>query len=336
MKDPLVSVVIPTRNRAFCLRETLPTYLNQTCVGEVVVVDDASSDDTCEVVRGALAASSIPVRYVRHRKRAGAPAARNTGIDNAVHPFLFFGEDDVFLEEGHIACLAGKMQTCNGDIISGRIVYLRAGETPDTALRRQILTCVKGKAVINRELILLNHDAELNTDTEVPFAHALILVKTDVAREARFDLKYPVNGFREETDFQLEVKRRGGRIILTPDTNCFHMLYSATCGGGQRESHWLLYEFWAFVNNRRFLAKHWDVLNDALGGIESVSKLCMNFAGHRWRRRVVSGARRCWQNGLASVLRALWRTKVLLVRIGSLLIPSRLRSWIKRRFIDFG
>jgi cellulose synthase/poly-beta-1,6-N-acetylglucosamine synthase-like glycosyltransferase len=51
MGDPLVSVVVPTYNRAYCLERTLSSALSQSHRNlEIVVVDDGSTDATEELV----------------------------------------------------------------------------------------------------------------------------------------------------------------------------------------------------------------------------------------------------------------------------------------------
>ena len=50
-KEPLVSVIIPTYNRAHLIGETLDSVLAQTYQNwECIIVDDGSSDDTDEVI----------------------------------------------------------------------------------------------------------------------------------------------------------------------------------------------------------------------------------------------------------------------------------------------
>ncbi len=70
-------VVVPTYNGARFLPRCLAAVFAQTLPpAEVVVVDDASTDDPAAVV----AALGLPVRVVRHPVNRGLPATRNTGI----------------------------------------------------------------------------------------------------------------------------------------------------------------------------------------------------------------------------------------------------------------
>ena len=75
---PFVSIVIPTYNRARFLGRSVRSVLNQTYKNfEVIVVDDASTDDTAEIIK---TFKDDRIRYIRHDANAGGAAARNTGI----------------------------------------------------------------------------------------------------------------------------------------------------------------------------------------------------------------------------------------------------------------
>ena len=89
---PEVTVVIPTRNRACLLPVAVSAALAQEDVEvEVVVVDDASTDDTPKVL-AELADERL--RVVRLRARHGVARARNIGIAEARAGWLAFLDDD--------------------------------------------------------------------------------------------------------------------------------------------------------------------------------------------------------------------------------------------------
>lgn len=90
MSDGLVSVVIPTYNRAALCRRAVESVLAQTYRDlEVIVVDDGSRDETRDVLR----AFGPPVRYLR-QENAGVSAARNRGLAEARGSFIALLDSD--------------------------------------------------------------------------------------------------------------------------------------------------------------------------------------------------------------------------------------------------
>jgi len=102
---PLVSVVIPCYNQAHFLPEAIESVLAQTHPRtEIVIVDDGSPDDTCQV------ASRYPgVRYVRQENQ-GLAEARNTGFKHSKGGYVVFVDaDDCLMPnaiEAHLSCFA--------------------------------------------------------------------------------------------------------------------------------------------------------------------------------------------------------------------------------------
>ena len=90
MSNVQISVIIPTRDRGSFLGEAIASVLAQTTpVGEIIVVDDGSTDGTADLFREPLS----PVRYLR-QSPAGPAAARNRGIEAASGEFIGFLDDD--------------------------------------------------------------------------------------------------------------------------------------------------------------------------------------------------------------------------------------------------
>lgn len=91
---PLVSVIIPTYNRAGLVQEAVASVLDQTWRDfEILVVDDGSTDGTPEAL-----SSWRAVRVLRCRRRQGVAAARNLGVAQAQGEWLaFLDSDDLWL-----------------------------------------------------------------------------------------------------------------------------------------------------------------------------------------------------------------------------------------------
>jgi glycosyltransferase involved in cell wall biosynthesis len=91
-KTPTVSVIIPTRNRSQLIRRAIQSVQDQTYHDfEIIIVDDASTDDTAEVV-GEFEDQKI--KYIRHEQTKGAPAARNTAVRISNGEYIAFIDDD--------------------------------------------------------------------------------------------------------------------------------------------------------------------------------------------------------------------------------------------------
>lgn len=96
MKTPLLSVVIPTWNRARLVRDAILSALAQReDEAEVIVVDDASTDSTAELLEGEF---GDRIRLLRLEHRRGSGGARNAGARLARGEFVgFLDSDDVWL-----------------------------------------------------------------------------------------------------------------------------------------------------------------------------------------------------------------------------------------------
>lgn len=91
---PLVSVVIPTFNRANIVTNAIESVLNQTYKNtEIIIVDDGSTDNTREL----LLTYKDKIRYV-NKTNGGASSARNLGIKQARGEYIaFLDSDDIWL-----------------------------------------------------------------------------------------------------------------------------------------------------------------------------------------------------------------------------------------------
>lgn len=90
IKD-LVSVIIPTYNRAGLIARSAKSVLNQTYKNlELIIVDDGSTDDTEDIVQ---TLNDERVIYIKQTNQ-GACAARNNGIDHAKGEFIAFQDSD--------------------------------------------------------------------------------------------------------------------------------------------------------------------------------------------------------------------------------------------------
>lgn len=119
----VVTVVVITYNDAEHVSEAVASALAQgDAVGEVVVVDDASADDTPHVL-GRLAAADPRVRVVRRAGNSGGCGTpRNDGIDAARFPWLVFLDSDDVLPPNAVEALLGAALRHDADVAAGLCV----------------------------------------------------------------------------------------------------------------------------------------------------------------------------------------------------------------------
>ena len=91
---PLVSIVLPVHNGEQYVAESIQSCLDQTLLDwELVIVDDASTDLTPEII-GSFVATDSRIQCVRHQTNRRLPAALNTGFAEARGSYLTWTSDD--------------------------------------------------------------------------------------------------------------------------------------------------------------------------------------------------------------------------------------------------
>ncbi|WP_417875147.1 glycosyltransferase family 2 protein [Xanthomarina gelatinilytica] len=122
---PLVSIIIPTYNRAHLISETLDSVLAQTYQNwECIVVDDGSTDATEALLHGYMEKDK---RFQYHKRPdshlPGGNGARNYGFEVSSGEFIqWFDDDDVMLPGFIIKRLALFNECCDLVICSAKIV----------------------------------------------------------------------------------------------------------------------------------------------------------------------------------------------------------------------
>ncbi len=116
----LVSVVVPCHNAAPFVAETLESVLAQTYPSvEAVVVDDASTDGSWEVVKRFADRWPDRVRALRLESNRGGGFARNRGAELARGEFLMFLDADDYVAPGAMEALVPAVRSRPGALAAG-------------------------------------------------------------------------------------------------------------------------------------------------------------------------------------------------------------------------
>ncbi len=275
-----VSIIIPSYDRPNTLRQVIDSYLCQEGVEELIVIDDGSPKDyseTNQYIKNRLRDTHITYNYHKNDRNMGAGYCRNLGISLANGNYILWGEDDAFLSEGYLRTLIAKIS--DKAIMCGCIYYGIVPWMQDNILQNLIKDQQNSdKPVFDMKLFEGYYRKVVNKDIEVPFAHALILVPKDAYAGIKYFEHYRINGYREESDAQVQMVKNGFRIIFTSDTECYHFPSSETESGGQHKSGLIKQELYKIINTAIFYDRHYNFLKVKYNLKSTKFKMKLDFA----------------------------------------------------------
>ena len=124
-KAPLVSIIMPCRNRETVIGRAIESILQQSYNNfEIVIVDDGSTDGTASVCE---AFNSDKIKVVRIPP-TGVSSARNVGLSHASGEYIAYLDSDNTWEPGYLTCMVGSMLSTGAKLShSGLRVFTPSG-----------------------------------------------------------------------------------------------------------------------------------------------------------------------------------------------------------------
>jgi len=224
-KAPLVSVIIPTRNRAYILRSAIQSILWQTYKNlEIIIVDDNSTDSTRNVVEN-IAKDNHNIKYIRNDIHRGLPASRNIGLSYAKGNLIFFSEDDLILMPNTIEILVKTYSTLSKKYKVGAVAP-RLILVSSTKYYFPLHECAKIIGYFN----MLTGDHCANYDEET--SHILLSEHppaTSLMPREIFNIVgtyytgYKYNYLYEDSDLYYRILKHGFIMFYQPRAVAFHV-----------------------------------------------------------------------------------------------------------------
>jgi glycosyltransferase involved in cell wall biosynthesis len=125
MNQPLLSVIVPAKDQAPFIRDSMTSLTRQfddPSVMEVIVIDDGSTDGTGELA--AAFASRLPgLKILRNEAATGVASARNRGLDVAAGRFITFLDPDDWYAPGHLSRITEEIAALGVDFL--RVDHVR-------------------------------------------------------------------------------------------------------------------------------------------------------------------------------------------------------------------
>jgi glycosyltransferase involved in cell wall biosynthesis len=227
------SVVVPTFRRPRLLGRCLAALDRQsidltTC--EIIVVDDAASDETREQVERWRRSCDAQVKYIAITGRHGPAAARNAGWREASGELIAFTDDDAEPDPHWLARACETMRRTGLDAAWGRTV-VPLGETPTDyergAARLEFAGFVTANCFVSRR--------------------ALTTI-------GGFDDSFPI-AWREDSDLFFRLLRAGYRVDQIKDAVVVHPIRPASWGVSLRQQRKRAYDALLYKKDRELYAR---------------------------------------------------------------------------------
>lgn len=270
-----VSVVIPSYNRAHLLSYTIPSYA-QDLVGEIIIVDDCSTDNTGEVIRQ-LQEKYPFIRYFRMPHNSKQTAAKNEGIKHAKFPYIYLGDDDSFITPDTIQELYFTLKAYDADVVGAKALYMHNQKELEHMNKFILQNSRQVKSISDaldiNKLFYINFDFDCDLPQPVPFCHACALVKREIFDFIHFDVGYKGNAFREETDLFTRVSAAGYSIYYDSSAVQINLPRNIVLQKNSVLKYKLKSAFYEFWNTYKYLRRNEKFLQTYYHTSESFQKL---------------------------------------------------------------
>lgn len=213
-QEPLVSVVMPVYNNWRLTRRALASLAmgRDADALEVIVVDDASNDET------RFAEAAIPgLRVIRMEKNSGFTLAANRGAQAARGAFTLFLNNDTIVLAGAIQALMGAMDDTSIGAAGALLLYPTGWVQEAGALVRPDGTCSHVGWGCNPA----DTRFASRRDRDYCSAAALLVRSSLLSTIGWFDPQF-APGYYEDVDLCFAVRARGKRVVVEPAATVVH------------------------------------------------------------------------------------------------------------------
>ncbi len=233
-------MIVPTYNRAELLKGTLDSVQALTLPGgwkaEILVVDNNSSDRTCEVAQDSDRQGPLRVRRVVETKQ-GLNHARNRGAKDAAFDHLVFLDDDVIVDEKWLEAYANVGAQLRADCVVGPVEPWFEVDPPEWMTSSVIRSVSSSYSRRGTQTILLPPEQA----HEIPGCNFGVL-KSAVVEAGGFHPELDRSGrsMLAGGDFEFGEKLvlLGKRVVYSPDCRVRHFISREKISAGGLRARW--------------------------------------------------------------------------------------------------
>ena len=222
------SAIIVTHNSGAAIRACLEALGGQDC--EIVVIDNASQDDTVQQVEAFVAWH--PVRLIVNEQNLGFAAAVNQGAREAQGDVLLLLNPDAIAEAGAIDALLRCIENTRATAVGGALIgedgqpergftFRRIATLRPLVYEALLINQLWPRNAVNRRYRCLDADYSQQQEVEQPAGACLGVTRTSWDSVGGLDEQFfPV--WFEDVDFCKRLRERGAKIFYCPEARFKH------------------------------------------------------------------------------------------------------------------
>lgn len=225
MTSPLVSIVIPTYNRAVMLERLLKSIYSSSYKNiQVIVVDDNSSDTTTEMLTKEFKTKK---RFMIHRNKKNlfAAASRNIGLKKSNGKYILFIDDDNVVDKDMIKILVSEIEKNQkiGEIGPVNYSYSKKNKILWSCTKRNMTTSKTNQV---RNITSFKHNAVWESDDILNS----YMVRTSAIKENKIFFREEYGIMYEESDLAYRIRGSGYKVVVARKAKIFHDIESYSNG----------------------------------------------------------------------------------------------------------
>jgi GT2 family glycosyltransferase len=246
--NPLVSTITPTYNRKKLAERAVRSILKSSYNNiEVIVVDDASPDNTIDYLKKKFA-NNNKVKIFRNKKNLFAAGTKNEGQKRAKGDFFLFVDDDNVLDPKMIENLVQVFKE-NPEIGELGPVNYNYNKKTSILMSRSTRNMWTTKTLHLRKLTPFKGMKYWPTD-DVPNS---FMVRSEIVKKNKIKFRSQFGIMYEESDYAYRIKKAGYQIRIVRNAKVYHDIEDSSIG--QKKDY--LYHFmedkrrpYVFARNR--------------------------------------------------------------------------------------
>lgn len=250
-------VGIPSYNRARILQNCIGSFFNSKVVRGFIIVAQGTSEREyskyTNLIKQTMDAG-FEVIYMLTNKRLGSTSARNKVLELSINSLsksnilVMYDDDFVYPGDYALVPVLPWLRRSSVGLVGGRVINLRTRQIdPDFFLNisylADALTRLTGFIVLD-----IKHGPREVEYTTHPLAMRVEIIDKGV----RYDENYGGTGYREESDFQRQIRELGYKIIFELRFYTYHLAIES---GGNRYFDIMDRMYWKWRNHTYFMNK---------------------------------------------------------------------------------